>query len=99
MQKTLKELVQSTEKRVYVHLSDKKTAKSFIANAEKEGFKFSGGKSISEMPPDDFYALNKNLTVNYINFIGRIAYQCGADNILRLEYKDLLADAKNCTSE
>lgn len=94
MQKTLKELVKSTNKRVYVHLSDEKTAKIFIENAEKEGFKFSGGKRISEMPHDDFYALNKNLTVNYINFIGRVAYQCGAEHLLRVEYKDFLREQR-----
>lgn len=91
MQKTLKELVRSTDKRVYVHLSDRKTTKAFIENAEKEGFKFSGGKRISEMPLDDFYALNKNMTVNYINFIGRVAYQCNAENILRIDYKKFLS--------
>lgn len=90
MPKTLKELVQSTDNRVYVHLSDQETTEAFIKNAENEGFKFCGGKRISEMPLDDFYALNKNLTVNYINFIGRVAYQCGAENVLRVEYKDFL---------
>lgn len=86
MPKTLKELVQSTNKRVYVHLPDENSVSLFIANAEKEGFKFLGGKRLSDMPRDDFYALNKNMTVNYINFIGRVAYQCGAENLLRVEY-------------
>lgn len=90
MPKTLKELVRSTNKRVYVHLADEETAQAFVKNAEKEGFRALGNKRISEMPPDDFYALNKNLTVNYINFIGRVAYQCGAENVLRVEYKDFL---------
>lgn len=94
MPKTLKELVRSTNKRVYVYLADEETAQAFVKNAEKEGFRFSGGKRISEMPPDDFYALNKNMTVNFINFIGRVAYQCGAENVLRVEYKDFLRQAK-----
>lgn len=86
MPKTLKELVLSTNKRVYVHLPDENSVSLFIANAEKEGFRFEGGKRLSDMPSDDFYALNKNLTVNYINFIGRVAYQCGAEHLLRVEY-------------
>ena len=74
MSKTLTELVHSTNKRVYVHLSDIETIRMFINNAEKEGFSFLENKRISDMPLDNFYALNKNLTVNYINFIGRVAY-------------------------
>lgn len=91
MQKTLKELVRSTNKRVYIHLPDNESLQNFISNAEAEGFKFIGGKRISEMPLDDFYALNKNMTVNYINFIGRVAYQCNAENILRIDYKKFLS--------
>ncbi|MBE6663277.1 MAG: hypothetical protein E7602_02100 [Ruminococcaceae bacterium] len=90
MSKTLTELVHSTNKRVYVHLSDIETIRMFINNAEKEGFSFLENKRISDMPLDNFYALNKNLTVNYINFIGRVAYQCGAENILRIDYKKFL---------
>lgn len=91
MSKTLTELVHSTNKRVYVHLSDIETIRIFINNAEKEGFSFLENKRISDMPLDNFYALNKNLTVNYINFIGRVAYQCGAENILRVDYKKILS--------
>lgn len=89
--KILTELVFSTNQRVYVHLPDKETLQAFIKNAEAEGFKFAGGKAISKMPLDDFYALNKNMTVNYINFIGRVAYQCGVENILRIDYRKFLA--------
>ena len=91
MSKTLTELVHSTNKRVYVHLSDIETIRMFINNAEKEGFSFLENKRISDMPLDNFYALNKNLTVNYINFIGRVAYQCGTENILRIDYKKFLS--------
>ena len=91
MSKTLSELVHSTNKRVYVYLSDIETIRMFINNAEKEGFSFSENKRILDMPLDNFYALNKNLTVNYINFIGRVAYQCGAENILRVDYKKFLS--------
>lgn len=90
--KTLTELVHSTNKRVYVHLADKSTQQAFIRQAENEGFTFGGGKRITDMPMDDFYALNKNLTVNYINFIGRMAWQCGAENVLRVEYKNFRAE-------
>ena len=90
--KTLIELVHSTNQRVYVHLSDKSTQQAFIRQAESEGFTFSGGKRITDMPLDDFYALNKDMTVNYINFVGRMAWQCGAGNVLKIEYKKFLAE-------
>ena len=91
MSKTLTELVHGTNKRVYVYLSDMETIRIFINNAEKEGFSFSENKRVSDIPLDNFYALNKNSTVNYINFIGRVAYQCGAENILRVDYKKILS--------
>ena len=91
MSKTLTELVHSTNKRIYVYLSDIETIRIFINNAEKEGFSFSKNRRISDMPLDNFYALNKNSTVNYINFVGRVAYQCGAENILRVDYKKFLS--------
>ena len=91
MSKPLTELVHSTNKRIYVYLSDIETIRIFINNAEKEGFSFSENKRISDMPLDNFYALNKNSTVNYINFVGRVAYQCGAENILRVDYKKFLS--------
>lgn len=89
--KSIKELVNSNEKRVYVFLSDKETAARFIADAEAEGYKFEDGVKLSEREPEDFYALNRNNTVNFINFIGRVAFQCNAEHIVRVDYKKYIS--------
>ena len=74
-------------KRVYVYLEDDETIKRFVADAESEGYKFGDGVKISRRNPDMFYALNQNKTVNFINFIGRLAFCCNAENIARINYK------------
>ncbi len=85
--KTIEELIASTDKKVYVWLSDKDTAARFISNADAEGYRFADGAEISSRRADNFYAVRKNKTVNYINSIGRIAFQSGADSIIRIDYK------------
>lgn len=85
--RTIEQLVKENKKRVYVYLADKATRDRFIKDAEAEGYTFEDGVKISERGIDDFYAINKNHTVNFINGIGRIAFQCGAENIVRVDYK------------
>lgn len=89
--KSIKELVSNNDKRVYVFLSDKETVARFVANAEAEGYKFEDGVNPSERQPSNFYALNRNNTINYINFIGRIAFQCNAGHIVRVDYKKYIS--------
>lgn len=85
--RTIKELVASNKKRVYVYLADKDTQSRFISDAEAEGCTYEDGVKISEREPDDFYALNKDGTVCFLNFVGRMAFQCNSDNIVRVDYK------------
>ena len=85
--KTIKNLVEKTDKRVYVYLSDKQTVSDFIFDAENEGYTFCDGVKISKREPDEFYAVNKDNTVNFINSIGRMAFGAKSANILRVDYK------------
>lgn len=89
--RTIEQLVKENQKRVYVYLADKKTADRFIRDAEAEGYTFGDGVKISERNIDDFYAINRNHTVNFINGIGRMAFQCGAEYIVRIDYKKYVA--------
>lgn len=87
-QRKIEDLVKvHSPKRVYVYLKDKETMQKFVADAAAEGYKFGDGVKISSRKPDMFYALNRNKTVNFINFIGRIAFQCNAEDIARIDYK------------
>ena len=90
-EKTIKQLVFKNEKRVYVYLSDKETQKRFISDAEAQGYTFMDGVKISERDGDDYYAINDNNTVNYINSIGRMAFQSGTDSIIRIDYKKYIS--------
>ena len=85
--RTIKELANSTEKKVYVYLADTETAEQFVKDAMREGYHFGDGAAISSRQQDEFYAVNKDLTVNYLNSIGRMAFQSGAENIVRIDYK------------
>ncbi len=84
--KTIKQLVHCN-KRVYVYLSDDETRARFIADANAEGYTFKDGVKLSERATEDFYALNQDRTVNFINSFGRVAFQCAPQNIVRVNYK------------
>ena len=94
-EKTIKQLVSKTEKRVYVYLSDKETQEKFISAAEAQGYTFEDGVKISERASDNFYAVNRNHTVNFINGIGRMAFQAGADRIVRIDYRKYISGAED----
>lgn len=85
--RTIHELAASTDKKVYVILNDAETRQRFIRDAENEGYTFGDGAKVSERTPDQFYAVNKNNTVNFLNGIGRMAFSSGTDTILRVDYK------------
>ncbi len=89
--KTIHELVNSNKKRVYVFLADKETGKRFIADANAEGYTFEDGTKLIEREVNDLYALNRNKTVNFLNSIGRIAFQCNAEHIVRVDYKKYIS--------
>ena len=87
--KTIKELASMGE-RVYVHLKDKETAMSFLRQAKSEGFTFGDGVKPTERHWSDLYAIHPDSTLNYVGANGRIHYGSGADEIVRIEYAELL---------
>lgn len=89
--KNINELVNSNQKRVYVFLADKETERRFIADANAEGFTFEDGTKLSERASNSFYTLNRNQTVNFLNTIGRIAFQCNAEHIVKVDYKKYIS--------
>ena len=93
--RTIKNLVENTNKRVYVHLVDENTCLSFIEQAEKEGYTFADEKKLSERKIDNFYAINKDKTLNHIHTMGRIAWQCRNKKILRVDYNKYISGDSN----
>lgn len=93
--RTISNLIEENEKRVYVYLTDEKTRDAFIRNAEREGICFADGVKLTDRLQDNFYALKKDKTVNFIGYIGRVAFQCNTDCIVRIDYKKYI----NCNSD
>lgn len=76
---------------VYVHCKTAELGNKFLQQAEQEGYTFADGEKPTSRHCADFYAVNKDRTINYIGTNGRIAYQSGAKRIgdkklIRIEY-------------
>ena len=88
----LAKFVKANTKPIYVHLADNQTALRFLRDAENQGFTFSDGEKPTEKHISDFFALRSDLSMNYIGVVGRIAYQCKANNIIRIDYAEKMAE-------
>lgn len=93
--KSIKELVNSNQGRVYVFLADKETETRFVTDALAEGYTFEEGTNLTEREFNNLYALNRNNTVNFINSIGRMAFQCNAGHIVRVDYKKFISGSED----
>ena len=95
--RTIAELL-NLDGRVYVHLSNKNVAKIFLQHAESEGFRFGKGKKPTKRKWDDIYALNKDFTINYVGYIGHIAFHHpevpNNYNLIRVDYSAYLSGAE-----
>ena len=93
--RTIEKLADVTEKRIYVCLTGEETRRAFIEQAEKEGYTFTDGVKPSEREVSDFYAINKDKTLNYISTAGRIAWQLNHRSIRRVDFKAYISGAEN----
>ena len=90
--KTIKELASMGE-RVYVYLKDKETALRFRRDAEAEGFTFPDGMHPTERHWSDLYSIHPNGTLNYIGVIGRIEYGSCTDDVVRVDYEEIIKES------
>ena len=91
MSRTIKELAE-LESRVYVHLANDKVGNDFLRQAEAEGFTFGDGVKPMERDYAEVMAINQNHTINYVGFVGMMAYGSGAKMIggkqfIRIEFE------------
>ena len=90
----LKSLLKSyPECRIFLHCKTHELARRFLADAEAEGFTF-GGVKPTERGTDSIFALNDNMTINYVGFVGHMAFGSGTDKIgdkklVRIEYGEI----------
>ena len=80
----------SLDGRVYVFLAGDALTKRFLQDAEAEGFTFSDGAKPAERKSADIYAVNPDLTINYVNFVGHMIFACvdnvGGEALIRIDY-------------
>lgn len=90
MKRTLKELC-ACNARVYVYLADAEARRRFTQQAESEGLAYRDGVRLSARPCDGIMALNRDGTVNFVGFVGRVAFAAaktvGGEPLLRVDYR------------
>lgn len=79
--------------RVYVYLPSDELAEQFMRQAEAEGFTYGDGAKPTDRDPATVIAVNPNHTINYVGFIGMIAFGSGAvsvggKSLIRVRYVD-----------
>lgn len=97
--RTIAELL-NLDGRVYVYVPSKNIRRLFLKNAQEEGFRFADGvKPTRRRAYDDIYALNKDFTLNFVGYIGHIAFhhpEVPNDyNLIRVDYAAYLSGAEN----
>ena len=78
--------------RIYLYLQDEKIGKLFLENAEKEGFTFGDGVNPTKRKADSIFAINDDFTINYVGYIGHLAFNSSVDKIVRIDYYKYLSD-------
>ena len=97
--RTIAELL-NLDGRVYVYVPSKNIRRLFLKNAQEEGFRFADGvKPTRRRAYDDIYALNKDFTLNFVGYIGHIAFhhpEVPNDyNLIKVDYAAYLSGAEN----
>lgn len=91
----LKSLLAAYSGKIYVYLDNADIAKQFLQDAENEGFTFCDGINPTERTPANIMAINRDLTINYVGFIGRMAYQAantiGNETLTKIDYRDIIS--------
>lgn len=85
--------------RVYIYLANKEIGQLFLQEAECEGFTFGDGAKPTEREYDDIFAINNDMTINYVGFIGHIAFsgakRTGGERLLRVDYEKYSENARD----
>lgn len=80
--------------RIFLHCKTHELARRFLADAEAEGFTFGDDVKPTERGTDSIFALNDNMTINYVGFVGHMAFSSGTDKVgnkklVRIEYGEI----------
>lgn len=93
-----KSLLATHSGRIYVYLDNADIAKQFLQNAESEGFTFTDGAKPTQKHTSNIFAVNTDATINYVGFVGRVAFQSaktiGNQPMLKIDYRQFLKQAE-----
>lgn len=94
----LKFILSTHTGRIYVYLANEDICKRFLQDAENEGFTFADGTKPTQKHTSDVIALNPDLTINYVGFVGHLAIQAanriGNQPLIRIDYQDVINRAE-----
>ena len=85
MKNILKQL-ESTNKPIYVELTDEADGKRFLAEAENAGFRFEDGVKPTARACARVMVLKNNRTICYPGAYGTMAFGCNDDGRIRARY-------------
>lgn len=80
MERTIKNLA-AMNGRVYVRFATQEGSIRFLKMAEDEGFTFGDGVKPTQRECGEIMAVNHDNTLNYVGYIGSMAFQAGAEKI------------------
>ncbi len=84
--RTIRELI-SSEKRIYIFLSNRAIRYRFMSDAEREGITYGDNAKPTERQVDEIMALYPDGTICFLGLVGRICYHAGGDKIIRVDYE------------
>lgn len=90
----IKSLLSAHSGRIYIYLATADIGKQFLKDAENEGFMFRDGVKPTQREADSIFAINDDMTINYVGFIGHVAYQAankiGNKPLIKIDYRDII---------
>lgn len=95
---SIKSLLSTHTGRIYIYLATDDISKRFLQDAENEGFTFRDGVKPTQREADCIFAINDDMTINYVGFVGHVAYQAanniGNQPLVKIDYRDILNRAE-----
>ncbi len=90
----IKRLLLDKKCKIYVYLATEDLCKDFFEQAEKEGFTFGDGVRPTQKHTSDIIAVNNDMTMNYVGFVGRVAFQAankiGNQPLIKIDYREII---------
>ncbi len=90
----IKDLLSAQAGKLYFYLATDEIGKRFLQDAENEGFVFTDGTKPTQRHISNIIAVNADMTINYVGFVGHLAYRSadkpGDQRLIKVDYRDLL---------